>query len=123
MMQQARDAALTAFRAPRSVEINTFHGWFTSLCQMAPLAMGFSRQAEPSEMGSYWLDMAWARWLGELQSDAACAEQADLFAALVSRAGAFKAQGIVLALARQRGDGPQSGVGRNAGAVACRFPV
>jgi ATP-dependent helicase/nuclease subunit A len=102
MMQQARDAALTAFRAPRSVEINTFHGWFTSLCQMAPLAMGFSRQAEPSEMGSYWLDMAWARWLGELQSDAACAEQADLFAALVSRAGAFKAQGIVLALARQR---------------------
>ena len=52
--QKARTLADVVYTSPRGVAIDTFHGWFASLCQMAPLQSGFSRQAEPTEMSEYW---------------------------------------------------------------------
>lgn len=101
-LDQVRQMALSVFRARRAVEINTFHGWFTSLCQMAPASMGFSRQAEPSELNDYWLELAWADWMRLLESPQVDARQRDAFACLVREAGAFRTRAMFIALARQR---------------------
>ncbi len=49
LRQRARSLAGVVLTSMQGVAIDTFHGWFASLCQMAPLGCGFSRQAEPSE--------------------------------------------------------------------------
>lgn len=51
---------------PRGVTIDTFHGWFTSLCQMAPLSSGFSRQNEPTEQTAYYARVAIEQCLGHV---------------------------------------------------------
>lgn len=48
-MDRARALAGMVLTHPRGVTIDTFHGWFASLCQLAPLGLGFSRQSEPVE--------------------------------------------------------------------------
>ncbi len=99
---QVRDMALSVIRARRAVEINTFHGWFTSLCQMAPATMGFSRTAEPSEMQAYWLDAAWTDWMRLLESPDAQPPVRDAFGQLVQLAGVGGAKDMLFALAGQR---------------------
>ena len=56
--QRARSLAGEVLTNSRGVTINTFHGWFTSLCQLAPLSSGFSRQSEPTEQVDFWMDKA-----------------------------------------------------------------
>lgn len=55
---KARALAGEVLTNSRGVTINTFHGWFTSLCQLAPLSSGFSRQSEPTEQVDFWMDQA-----------------------------------------------------------------
>ncbi|MCQ8894945.1 UvrD-helicase domain-containing protein [Limnobacter humi] len=55
---KARDLAGLVLTNSRGVTMNTFHGWFTSLCQLAPLSSGFSRQSEPTEQTAFWMDQA-----------------------------------------------------------------
>ncbi|HEX4856375.1 MAG TPA: UvrD-helicase domain-containing protein, partial [Limnobacter sp.] len=57
-LQKARSLAGEVLTNPRGVTIDTFHGWFASLCQMAPLASGFSRQSEPTDQTAFWMDTA-----------------------------------------------------------------
>lgn len=57
-LQKARSLAGEVLTNSRGVTIDTFHGWFASLCQMAPLASGFSRQSEPSDQTLFWMDTA-----------------------------------------------------------------
>ncbi|WP_370261737.1 UvrD-helicase domain-containing protein [Limnobacter sp.] len=57
-LAKARALAGEVLTSPRGVTINTFHGWFTSLCQLAPLSSGFSRQSEPTEQTQFWMDQA-----------------------------------------------------------------
>lgn len=55
---RARALAGEVLTSPRGITINTFHGWFTSLCQLAPLSSGFSRHNEPTEQVEFWTDQA-----------------------------------------------------------------
>lgn len=55
---KARALAGEVLTNSRGVTIDTFHGWFASLCQMAPLASGFSRQSEPTDQTLFWMDTA-----------------------------------------------------------------
>jgi len=57
-LNKARALAGEVLTNSRGVTIDTFHGWFASLCQMAPLASGFSRQSEPTDQTLFWMDMA-----------------------------------------------------------------
>lgn len=57
-LQKARALAGEVLTNSRGVTIDTFHGWFASLCQMAPLASGFSRQSEPTDQTLFWMDEA-----------------------------------------------------------------
>lgn len=57
-MKKARSLAGEVLTNSRGVTIDTFHGWFASLCQMAPLASGFSRQSEPTDQTLFWMDLA-----------------------------------------------------------------
>ena len=57
-LAEARSLAGEVLTNSRGVTIDTFHGWFASLCQMAPLASGFSRQSEPSDQTLFWMDTA-----------------------------------------------------------------
>jgi len=57
-LSKARALAGEVLTNSRGVTIDTFHGWFASLCQMAPLASGFSRQSEPTDQTGFWMDMA-----------------------------------------------------------------
>jgi ATP-dependent helicase/nuclease subunit A len=57
-LKKARALAGEVLTNSRGVTIDTFHGWFASLCQMAPLASGFSRQSEPTDQTLFWMDMA-----------------------------------------------------------------
>ena len=57
-LNKARALAGEVLTNSRGVTIDTFHGWFTSLCQMAPLANGFSRQSEPTDQTQFWMDLA-----------------------------------------------------------------
>ena len=63
---RARELADVVYASPYGVSMDTFHGWFASLCQMAPLQSGFSRQAEPTELVDYWKDLAIEQWLEHL---------------------------------------------------------
>jgi ATP-dependent helicase/nuclease subunit A len=57
-LKKARALAGEVLTNSRGVTIDTFHGWFASLCQMAPLASGFSRQSEPTDQTAFWMDAA-----------------------------------------------------------------
>ncbi|MEW6204766.1 MAG: UvrD-helicase domain-containing protein [Pseudomonadota bacterium] len=57
-LKKARALAGEVLTNSRGVTIDTFHGWFASLCQMAPLASGFSRQSEPTDQTLFWMDKA-----------------------------------------------------------------
>jgi ATP-dependent helicase/nuclease subunit A len=57
-IQKARALAGEVLTNSRGVTIDTFHGWFASLCQMAPLSSGFSRLNEPTDQTSFWIDTA-----------------------------------------------------------------
>lgn len=57
-LKKARELAGEVLTNSRGVTIDTFHGWFASLCQMAPLASGFSRQSEPTDQTLFWMDQA-----------------------------------------------------------------
>lgn len=57
-LSKARALAGEVLTNSRGITIDTFHGWFASLCQMAPLASGFSRQSEPTDQTSFWMDAA-----------------------------------------------------------------
>lgn len=57
-LKKARALAGEVLTNSRGVTIDTFHGWFASLCQMAPLASGFSRQSEPTDQTLFWMDQA-----------------------------------------------------------------
>ncbi|MEQ9108689.1 MAG: UvrD-helicase domain-containing protein [Limnobacter sp.] len=57
-LKKARALAGEVLTNSRGVTIDTFHGWFASLCQMAPLASGFSRQSEPTDQTLFWMDTA-----------------------------------------------------------------
>lgn len=100
--EQVRERALSVFRARRSVEVNTFHGWFTSLCQLAPAALGFSRQAEPTELSGYWLEQAWAAWMADLETAESGAVGRMRFAGLVRSAGLWRTRSLLMALAAER---------------------
>lgn len=63
-MAKARALAGEVLTNPRGVTIDTFHGWFTSLCQMAPLSSGFSRQNEPTEQTAYYARLAIEQCIG-----------------------------------------------------------
>lgn len=56
-LKKARALAGEVLTNSRGVTIDTFHGWFASLCQMAPLASGFSRQSEPTDQTGFWMDL------------------------------------------------------------------
>ncbi len=56
-LNKARALAGEVLTNSRGVTIDTFHGWFASLCQMAPLASGFSRQSEPTDQTGFWMDL------------------------------------------------------------------
>lgn len=53
-LQTARNLAGVVLTNSRGITVDTFHGWFTSLCQLAPLSTGFSRQSEPTEQPEFW---------------------------------------------------------------------
>ncbi|MCE2680160.1 MAG: UvrD-helicase domain-containing protein [Burkholderiales bacterium] len=98
----ARGLAARVYQSPRGVEMNTFHGWFTALCQMAPLSIGFSRQAEPTELAGYWRDLAWQTWVAAMESAPSGHQDAQRFRALLAEIGAFKTRSALMALADQR---------------------
>lgn len=66
---KARSLAGLVLTDSRGVTIDTFHGWFTSLCQMAPLGSGFSRQAEPTEHVEFWRALACEQFVENLVHD------------------------------------------------------
>jgi ATP-dependent helicase/nuclease subunit A len=98
----ARGLAAKVYQSPRGVEMNTFHGWFTALCQMAPLSIGFSRQAEPTELAGYWRELAWQTWVAAMESAPVEDQNAQIFRALLAELGAFKTHSALMALADQR---------------------
>lgn len=53
-LQKARNLAGQVLTSSRGITVDTFHGWFTSLCQLAPLSTGFSRQSEPTDQPDFW---------------------------------------------------------------------
>lgn len=63
---RARGLAGQVLTNPRGVTIDTFHGWFASLCQMAPLASGFSRQSEPTDHPEFLMDEALGLFVNRL---------------------------------------------------------
>lgn len=65
-LKKARALAGEVLTNSRGVTIDTFHGWFASLCQMAPLASGFSRQSEPTDQTMFWMDMAMDEFTAQL---------------------------------------------------------
>ena len=68
-MNKARALAGEVLTNSRGVTIDTFHGWFASLCQMAPLASGFSRQSEPTDQTMFWMDLAIDEFTAQLLHD------------------------------------------------------
>ena len=83
-LQKARALAGEVLTNSRGVTIDTFHGWFASLCQMAPLASGFSRQSEPTDQTMFWMDIAIDVFTTQLLSDQGHhAEQLQAFDTLV----------------------------------------
>ncbi|HEX4842677.1 MAG TPA: UvrD-helicase domain-containing protein [Limnobacter sp.] len=93
---QARARALAGevLTSPRGVTINTFHGWFTSLCQLAPLSSGFSRQSEPTEQTDFWMDQAIAgltrQALEQSHTDPKCLAALNTLADHLGREGQHK---------------------------------
>ena len=85
-LQRARGLAGHVLTNPRGVTIDTFHGWFASLCQMAPLASGFSRQSEPTDHPEFLMDEALGLFVNRLlQADAEQAAQLAAFDALAAQ--------------------------------------
>lgn len=64
--EKARLLAGLVLTDSRGVTIDTFHGWFTSLCQMAPLGSGFSRQAEPTDHVEFWRSLACEQFVAQV---------------------------------------------------------
>lgn len=64
--EKARSLAGQVLTDSRGVTIDTFHGWFTSLCQMAPLGSGFSRQAEPTDHVEFWRALACEQFVAQV---------------------------------------------------------
>lgn len=65
-LQKARNLAGLVLTNSRGITVDTFHGWFTSLCQLAPLSTGFSRQSEPTEQPEFWRAKAIDKMVGRL---------------------------------------------------------
>lgn len=65
----ARGLAGKVLTDPKGITIDTFHGWFASLCQMAPLGSGFSRQAEPTDQVQFWVRLAVEEFLAQARND------------------------------------------------------
>lgn len=65
-LQRARNLAGLVLTNSRGITVDTFHGWFTSLCQLAPLSTGFSRQSEPTEQPEFWRAKAIDQMVGRL---------------------------------------------------------
>jgi ATP-dependent helicase/nuclease subunit A len=98
----ARGLAERVFESPYGVVVNTFHGWFASLCQLAPLQSGFSRQAEPTEQLGYWQEQALAavwRTLSEQSDDTPAAQS---FQLLLETYGLFNTRNLLKGLLSQR---------------------
>ncbi|HEX4880520.1 MAG TPA: UvrD-helicase domain-containing protein, partial [Limnobacter sp.] len=93
-MARARALAGEVLTSPRGVTINTFHGWFTSLCQLAPLSSGFSRQSEPTEQTDFWMDQAIAaltrQALAQAQTEPQCLAALNTLANHLGREGQHK---------------------------------
>ncbi len=94
----ARGLAGQVLTNPRGVTIDTFHGWFASLCQMAPLASGFSRQSEPTDHPEFLMDEALGLFVNRLLQGGT--EQAEQLAAFDSLAGQLD-RTVVLALLKR----------------------
>jgi ATP-dependent helicase/nuclease subunit A len=68
-LQKARNLAGQVLTSSRGITVDTFHGWFTSLCQLAPLSAGFSRQSEPTEQPEFWRAKAIEQMVVNLLAD------------------------------------------------------
>ncbi|MDH4394101.1 MAG: UvrD-helicase domain-containing protein [Limnobacter sp.] len=69
-LQMARNLAGQVLTSSRGITVDTFHGWFTSLCQLAPLSTGFSRQSEPTEQPEFWRAKAIDQMVARLLTNA-----------------------------------------------------
>lgn len=84
-LQKARALAGEVLTNSRGVTIDTFHGWFASLCQMAPLASGFSRQSEPTDQTAFWMDAAIDAFTEKLLTGLLPAQQLQAFDTLAAQ--------------------------------------
>ncbi len=99
--QAARSLAMRVFQSARGVQISTFHGWFTSLCQLAPLSAGFSRQAEPTELPEFWQLKAWRLFMDQIRIDSSSILYQSLHY-LIQTIGVDGAKKAILNLTKQR---------------------
>ncbi len=99
---RARILADEVFGSAKGVAIDTFHGWFASLCQMAPLQSGFSRQAEPTELAQYWQDVAINDLFESLSHESADAPGVQAFDRLAAKAGLFTLRKLLMSVLNNR---------------------
>jgi ATP-dependent helicase/nuclease subunit A len=99
---KARGLADFVLDNPRGIAIDTFHGWFASLCQLAPLQMGFSRQAEPTEQVDFWRERAVNEFQIKLSKEPVTSELVKAFERLVSNDGLFNTRELLKGLLEER---------------------
>ena len=67
-LSRARNLFEDVLAQPQKISIDTFHGWFSRLCQAAPIGMGAPQGASLREDGKRLLDESLASWWSDLGS-------------------------------------------------------